>query len=44
LERYERDGLALPIFGDVWEWRGRYDKVRGLDDAALDPALLYVGG
>jgi CRISPR-associated endonuclease/helicase Cas3 len=43
LEEYAREGLAMPLFGDLWEWRGRYDAVRGLSDGALDPSLLYVG-
>jgi CRISPR-associated endonuclease/helicase Cas3 len=43
IEHYERSGQAVLLFGDLWEWRGRYDEVRGLSDGALDPALLVVG-
>jgi CRISPR-associated endonuclease/helicase Cas3 len=43
LAEYEAAGLAVELPAGIWEWKGGYDEVRGLDDGALDPALLYVG-
>ena len=35
-------GLLRQVAPGLWEWQGRYDSVRGLADAAIDPDLLTV--
>jgi CRISPR-associated endonuclease/helicase Cas3 len=39
---YEASGLLLAVAPGLWEWHGRYDSVRGLVDAAIDPDLLTI--
>jgi CRISPR-associated endonuclease/helicase Cas3 len=39
---YELKGLLRAVAPGLWEWQGRYDSVRGLVDAAIDPDLLTI--
>lgn len=39
---YERQGMARRLTPCVWEWLGRYDPVRGLDDGNFQPEELIV--
>jgi hypothetical protein len=38
----ETKGLLRAVAAGLWEWQGRYDAVRGLVDAAINPDLLMV--
>ena len=33
---YETRGLLAPVAPGLWEWLGRYDRVRGLVDSTQD--------
>ncbi|MBU4231754.1 MAG: CRISPR-associated helicase Cas3' [Proteobacteria bacterium] len=42
LARYQQAGLVRELALGLWEWRGNYHLVRGLQDAALDPEPLVI--
>jgi CRISPR-associated endonuclease/helicase Cas3 len=41
--RFESEGWLQRLADGLYCWRGRYDVVRGIEAASLDPADLYVG-
>ncbi|MBI2952766.1 MAG: CRISPR-associated helicase Cas3' [Chloroflexi bacterium] len=41
-ERFRRQGLIAPVTGDLGEWLGKYDSVRGLTGDGPDPDVLVV--
>lgn len=42
LRQYERTGLAWEVVPGLWEWKGGYDRTRGLVEARPDPAELVI--
>jgi CRISPR-associated endonuclease/helicase Cas3 len=42
IDGYQRDGLLHELAPGLWEWLGRYDKVRGLTVANRDPEELVI--
>jgi CRISPR-associated endonuclease/helicase Cas3 len=42
LARYQQAGLVRELALGLWDWRGNYHLVRGLQDAALDPEPLVI--
>jgi CRISPR-associated endonuclease/helicase Cas3 len=42
VKAYESRGLLRSVAPGLWEWQGRYDPLRGLVDAGIDPDLLTV--
>jgi CRISPR-associated endonuclease/helicase Cas3 len=43
-EQCKRERLVGEVGSGVWEWRGRYDEVRGLMEGRLAPEDLVCGG
>ena len=41
--RFESEGWLQQLADGLYVWLGRYDEVRGIEAASLDPADLYVG-
>jgi CRISPR-associated endonuclease/helicase Cas3 len=41
--RFESEGWLQPLADGLYVWLGKYDAVRGIEPASLDPADLYVG-
>jgi CRISPR-associated endonuclease/helicase Cas3 len=44
LDRCKRNGLVREVRSGVWEWLGKYDRVRGLVEGPLPPEELVCGG
>ena len=42
LGQYAGQGLATEVLPGLWEWHGKYDKVRGLGDGEPDLVRLVV--
>lgn len=42
LKQYDRSGFAEEIFPGLWEWRGKYDPLLGLQPEMIDPEYLVV--
>lgn len=41
-QEHERNGLLVEVIPGLWEWRGGYDQVRGLEETGLAPQHLMV--
>jgi CRISPR-associated endonuclease/helicase Cas3 len=42
VDRYRERGLLAPVVAGLWEWQGKYDPIRGLVDAGIDPDQLVI--
>ena len=43
LQSYLSQGLAVELLDGVYEWKGEYDVVAGLNAKRIDPDVLYLG-